>query len=140
MKGVCVTLNKRTFPEMIKSIFAILFLVILYTWSASKLHLAVFMIDSSAFNFLILYIPTLVFFSSIFLETYEVFKEVQRLVIYSFAPVIAFRIGWYGYSFQYSFVICYILSNFIKPHFSKRFPIIIFNGIMLIIFLIWRVV
>ncbi len=124
---------------MIKSIIAVIFLVILYTWSATKLHLAVFMVDSSVFNFLVLYIPTLVFFSSIFLEVSEVFKEVQRLIVYSFTPVIAFRIGWYGYSFQYSFVICYILSNFIKPRFSKRFPVIIFNGVMLMIFLIWRV-
>lgn len=140
MKGVCVTLNKKTLPEMLKSIFAILFLIILYTWSATKLHLTVFMVDSFIFNFFVLYIPTLVFFSSVFLETYEVFKEVQRLIVYSLAPVIAFRIGWYGYSFQYSFVVCYIISNFIKPRFSKRFPVIMFNGIMLLIFLIWRVV
>lgn len=130
---------RKNYPEMIKSIFSSIFLIILYTWSSSKLHLTVFMIDSSVFNFIILYVPTLVFFSSLFLETAEVFKEVQRLVIYSFAPVIAFRIGWYGYSFQYAFVICYILSNFIKPNFSKRFPTIIFNGSMIIIFLIWRV-
>ncbi|MEN3042161.1 MAG: hypothetical protein ABDH59_02500 [Fervidobacterium sp.] len=125
---------------MIKSVFALLFLVILYTWSATKLHLNVFIVDSLIFNFFILYVPTLVFFSSIFLETNDVFKEVQRLIVYSFVPAIAFRIGWYGYSFHYSFVVCYILSNFIKPRFSKRFPIIIFNGLMLIIFLIWRVV
>lgn len=137
---MCVKLNKKAYPEMIKSLFSILFLIALYAWSASKLHLSVFMLDGFVFNFFILYIPTLVFFASIFLETSEVFKEVQRLVFYSFAPVIAFRIGWYGYSFQYSFVVCYILSNFIKPHFSKRFPVIIFNGIMLLIFLIWRVV
>lgn len=135
---MCAELNKNTYLEMINSLFSIIFLTVLYTWSAIKLHLGVFLIDGSIFNFFVLYIPSLVFFSSIFLETSEVFKEVQRLVAYSFVPVIAFRIGWYGVSFQYSFVVCYILSNFIKPHFSKRFPVIVFNGIMLILFLIWR--
>ncbi|HCI29387.1 MAG TPA: hypothetical protein PKI14_05320 [Fervidobacterium sp.] len=90
------------------------------------------------FNFFILYVPTLIFFSSLFLDTEETFKEVQRLVLYSFVPIVAFEVGWYGYSFYFAFPICYIISNIVKPNFKKRYPIIVFNGIAMLAFLIWR--
>lgn len=123
---------------MIKSLLAVLLLIYLYIWSSSVLHLNVFLLDRFILNFLLLYIPTLIFYSSIFLDITEVFREVQRLLIYSFVPVIAFRVGWYGFSFNFSFTVCFAISNLIKPNFSKRFPIIIFNGLALIIFLMWR--
>ncbi len=131
-------LKKQIVNEMVKSIISLMLLVILYTWSAYKLHLTVFLFGEEVLNFFLLYVPTLIFFSSLFLDTEGTFKEVQRLVWYSFVPVIAFRIGWYGYSFYYAFPICYIISNIIKPNFKKRYPIIVFNGIALLILLIWR--
>ncbi|MGB9615379.1 MAG: hypothetical protein ACPL3B_07755 [Fervidobacterium sp.] len=132
-------MKNKISSEMIKSILALLITVFLYIWSAEKLHLGIFLLDNYIFNFFILYVPTLVFFSSMFLTLDDVFKEVQRIIAYSFVPILAFRIGWYGYSFYFSFVVCYVLSNIVFPKFSKRYPIIIFNGIALILFLIWRV-
>jgi len=126
--------------EMVKSLLAIAVLFIMYVWSADTLHLNVFLIDEEVFNFFVLYLPSLVFFSSLFLTTDDVFREVQRLTIYALAPVFAFRLGWYGLSFHYGYVVCYALSNFFKPNFKKRYAIIIFNGIALLIFLWWRAV
>ncbi len=128
----------RPGTEMVKSLLALLFLFIMYVWSTNVLHLNVFLLDAEIFNFFILYLPSLVFFSSLFLSVDEVFREVQRLIFYSFAPIFAFRIGWYGFSFQYGYLVCYALSNFMKPNFKRRYPVIIFNGIALLIFLWWR--
>ncbi|AMW33482.1 hypothetical protein SAMN04488510_12234 [Fervidobacterium changbaicum] len=131
-------LKSKATVEMIKSLVALFFLIVLYPWSAEYLHLGVFLLDPEVFNFFLLYLPTLVFFSSLFLNLEETFQEVQRLVVYAFAPIFAFRLGWYGLSFHYGYVVCYIISNFVKPKFQKRFPIIIFNGLALLLLLTWR--
>ncbi len=132
-------LKSKPFVEMLKSIISILILIFLYSWSAKKLHLEIFLLDNYVFNFFLLYIPSLVFFSSMFLNLEGVFKEVQRTILYSFVPITAFLVGWYGHSFYSSFVICYVISNLIFPNFKKRYPVIIFNGSAIILFLIWRV-
>ncbi|WP_448378091.1 hypothetical protein [Fervidobacterium sp.] len=131
-------IKSKATKEMLKSIIALLFLIVLYPWCAKYLNLGVFLLDIEVFNFFILYLPTLVFFSSLFLNVEEVFQEVQRLIVYSMVPIFAFRLGWYGFSFQYGYVVCYVLGNFIKPHFQKRFPVIIFNGLALLLLLVWR--
>lgn len=131
-------IKSKATTEMIKSLIALLLLIVLYPWSAKYLHLRVFLLDPEVFNFFILYLPTLVFFSSLFLNVEEVFQEVQRLIVYSLTPIFAFRLGWYGFSFHYGYVVCYTLGNFIKPHFQKRFPVIIFNGLALLLLLVWR--
>ncbi|MEJ5256873.1 MAG: hypothetical protein WHS64_01335 [Fervidobacterium sp.] len=128
----------NSFDEMVKSILALILLFVLYTWSTRVLHLNVFLLDAELFNFFILYLPSLIFFSSLFLEPKDVFKEVERLIVYSLTPVFAFVIGWYGYSFHYGFVVSYLLSNLVKPNLKKRYVIIIFNGIALLILLWWR--
>lgn len=134
-----MNLKSKSFVEMLKSITSILFLIFLYSWSAKKLHLEIFLLDNYVFNFFLLYIPSLVFFSSMFLNLEDVFKEVQRTILYSLVPIIEFLVGWYGRSFYSSFVICYAISNLILPNFKKRYPVIIFNGSAIILFLIWRV-
>lgn len=59
----------NSFDEMVKSILALILLFVLYTWSTRVLHLNVFLLDAELFNFFILYLPSLIFFSSLFFRT-----------------------------------------------------------------------
>ncbi|ODN31097.1 hypothetical protein [Fervidobacterium thailandense] len=132
-------MKRRIVTYMVNSIISLLLLVILYTWSAYKLHLATFLVDREIFNFFILYVPVLLFFSLLFLSLEDTFNEVKRLIWYSFVPVVAFQIGWYGLSFNLAFPICYALSNvLIKPNFKARVPLIVFNGVAILILVFWR--
>ncbi len=132
-------MNRNVLPNMVNSLIAIVVFVFCYVTSAKILHLGTFLLDRYTFNFFLLYIPSLIFFSSLFETTDEVFVEVERIVAYSFVPAVAFVAGRMMYSFYLAFPICYALSNFYKPNFSKRLPVIIFNGLAIFIYLFGRV-
>jgi len=132
-------LKKGIIFSMADSIISLLLLFTLYVWSAYKLHLATFLVDREIFNFFVLYVPTLLFFTSLFFNLDDTFKEVKRLLWYSLVPVVAFKIGWYGLSFNLAFPICYAISNvLVKPDFKKRTSLIVFNGIAILILVVWR--
>ncbi len=132
-------MNKNVLPNMVNSLIAIMIFIFCYVISANILHLGTFLLDKYTFTFFLLYIPSLIFFSSLFEPTDEVFIEVERLVAYSFVPSVAFIAGRMMYSFYIAFPICYAISNFYKPNFSKRLPVIIFNGLAILVYLFGRV-
>lgn len=67
--------------SMVDSIISLLLLFTLYVWSAYKLHLATFLADREIFNFFVLYVPTLLFFASLFVNLEDTFKEVKKTAV-----------------------------------------------------------